>query len=378
MKKILLVVLSLAIVLSAVACTQAPETTGSLSTTRGTGSPGTESKQSTPAGISSLEGSPDDVIEKLNWAKEQTWTKTYKIGFANLNEGAETCKILGDFLEECCEAYGIDVIRVDNANDGAKAVSNVDYLISMGIEALVEFNVDQSVSEVIMNSANKANIPVMAIDIPHPGATFFGANNAFAGKLAGQALGQYAIDNWGGKYDCLLMVDQMASGELPRLRVSEAVTGMKEKFSDFSEDKAIIIEGGTDAQAAQRAVADFLSAHPDWHNILIVTLSSTTGVGTVAAIETAGREKDVCLVTNQEAYFFSYVSNHPEENFWHGCVTFQLMQYGQWIAPALREILDTGKQPESIYVDHQICTRSNIDELFPDWREKLAAGVYPK
>jgi ribose transport system substrate-binding protein len=379
MKKVLVLILCTAIVFSAVACTktQAPETGTSATDEKTTVSEEPAKTVSEPEGISSLEGSPDDVVEKLEWAKQQKWAKTYKVGFANLNEAAETCRILGDYLVECCDAYGMEVIRVDNANDGAKAVSNADYLISMDIDALVEFNVDASVAEVIMNSANKAGIPVIAIDIPHPGAIFFGADNAYSGILAGKTLAQYAKDNWGGEFDCLLQVDQLASGELPRLRVLEAETGMKEVLGDFSKDKVINVDGGVDAQSAQRAVSDFLSAHPDWHRILIVTLSGTTAVGTVAAIETLGRGEDCVLVGATESYFFNHVKTNPEEDFWHGCVVFNLMKYGQWIAPALRNILDTGEQPENIYVEHQIVTRDNIDELFPDWRELLAKGVYP-
>ena len=36
----------------------------------------------------------------------------------------------------------------------------------------------------------EANIPVIAIDIPHPGATYFGANNYQAGLIGGRALGR--------------------------------------------------------------------------------------------------------------------------------------------------------------------------------------------
>lgn len=377
MKRVFVLFLCAAIAISTVACTQTPET-GTSATDETTIVNEDSAKTVTePEGISSLEGSPDDVVEKLEWAKQQTWEKTYKVGFANLNEAAETCRILGDYLEECCDAYGMEVIRVDNANDGAKAVSNADYLISMDIDALIEFNVDASVAEVIMSSANNAGIPVIAIDIPHPGATFFGADNAYSGNLAGKTLAQYAKDNWGGEFDCLLQVDQLASGELPRLRVLEAVSGMKEVLGDFSDDKVINIDGGVDAQSAQRAVSDFLSAHPDWHRILMVTLSGTTAVGAVAAIETSGRGEDCILVGATESYFFNHVKTNPEEDFWYGCVVFNLMRYGQWIAPALRNILDTDEQPENIYVDHQIVSRANIDQLFPDWRELLEKGVYP-
>ena len=58
-----------------------------------------------------------------------------------------------------------------------------------------------------------------------------------------------------------------------------------------------------------------------------------------------------------------------ESSPWYGCVTFMIRYYGQWVAPAMREILDTGVMPETVYVDHDILTRDNIDEMFPTWKE---------
>ena len=135
------------------------------------------------------------------------------------------------------------------------------------------------------------------------------------------------------------------------------------------------MEGGTTADVSQAAVSSFLTAHPD-ECIGIVALQGDNGVGTLAAIQTAGRDEDCVLVVNNEDYFFSHVANYPEETCWYGCVTFQLKDYGQWIAPAMRQILDTGEMPEAVYVEHNVVTRDNIDELFPNWR--AASDVYKR
>ena len=43
----------------------------------------------------------------------------------------------------------------------------------------------------------------------------------------------------------------------------------------------------------------------------------------------------------------------------------------------MRQILDTGEMPEAVYIEHNVVTRDNIDELFPNWREDLENGLYP-
>lgn len=318
---------------------------------------------------------PENAAEALEWAKQQTWDKTYTIGFGNISDSDPVAGALGDFVVECCKAYGMDVIRTDNELDGTKAVQNVQTMLIRGIEALIEFNVDESVGGVIMELCNEAEIPVLAIDIPHPGATFFGADNAYAGTLAGEMVATAAKERW-GSLDVLLLVDQMASGDLPRQRVLKAEDGLRKVFPDFPAENVYMIEGGTTADVAQQAVSSFLTAHPD-ETIGIVTLQATSGLGANAAVRTAGRDADCVIVHNNEDYFFADVANYPDDSCFVGATTFQLIYYGQWIAPAIREMLDTGVQPENVYVDHFALTRDTIDELFPNWREDLANGVYP-
>lgn len=318
---------------------------------------------------------PDDAVEALAWAREQTWETTYTIGFSNIAEDNLTANLLGDYIVECCAAYGMEVIRTDNNYNGLQAVTNCQNMMERDIQGLIEFNVDESVGGVIMELCDEAGIPVMAIDIPHAGATFFGADNAKAGTLAGQAVAQAAQDKWGACFDCLLLVDQMASGDLPRLRILKAEDGLREIYPEFDSEKIYIVEGGQTVEVAQTAVSSFLTAHPD-EKIGIVVLQSVGGVGTLAAIRTADREADCVMVVNNEDFFFTDVANYGDESAFAAAITFQLIDYGQWIAPAMREILDTGVRPENVYVDHKILTRENIDELFPDWKEKLENGIY--
>ena len=289
----------------------------------------------------------------------------YVVGFANICESIDVIIELGDFLVSEFARYGMKVIRVDNNFDGATAIRNVDDLLTMGIDALVEFNVDISVAPAIMEKCNEAGIPVIAIDIRHPGAYFFGADNQYAGELAGEYLGQMALERWDGQIDGMLLVDQIASGEEGRRRIFGAVPGIQRVIPDFDDGQVYIIEGKQDAATAQTVTADFLMAHPDWKHLLILTLHDTAWLGVKAAVEVAGREDDVMLVCNAESLFVEYVRKNPEEDFCVGAVTFDLARYGKWLAPAMRDILDGKDVPENIHVEHVIVNRGNVDELYP-------------
>ena len=251
-----------------------------------------------------------------NGVKETEDDGSYVVGFANIAEAVDLQIAVRESIEEMGDQYGLKVISANNNLDGPTAVKIADDMITMGVDAFIEFNVDESVAPVIMEKMNDADIPVFAIDIPHPGAAFFGANNLEAGKIAGRYLANMAKERWDGQIDCLLLVDQMASGELPRNRILGYIPGIQEVIPGFSEDKVFYVEGGGEASIAQKAVSNFLSANPDYKHILVGTLHDVGGLGAWAAIETAGREKDCMLVIQNEYTFLNHIKTNPKKTVW--------------------------------------------------------------
>ena len=60
---------------------------------------------------------------------------------------------------------------------------------------------------VVSSKLQDAGIPFIAVDIPHPGATYYGANNYQAGVVGGRHLARWAIQNWAGKVDEVLLLE---------------------------------------------------------------------------------------------------------------------------------------------------------------------------
>ena len=53
---------------------------------------------------------------------------------------------------------------------------------------MLEYQTYERVAPVIASKFLEANTPVIAIEIPHPGATYFGANNYKAGLIGGKGI----------------------------------------------------------------------------------------------------------------------------------------------------------------------------------------------
>ena len=93
----------------------------------------------------------------------------------------------------------MELIVVDNRYQPKIALRSADYLIREQVDLVIEFQTDEIIAPAIAAKYLQAHIPFIAIDIPHPGATYFGANNYQAGLMAGQYLGRWAKRHWNGE-----------------------------------------------------------------------------------------------------------------------------------------------------------------------------------
>jgi ribose transport system substrate-binding protein len=111
----------------------------------------------------------------------------------------------------------VDIIVADNRYHPKVALRNADLLIRENVDLVIEFQTNDSVAPAIAAKYREAHIPLIAIDIPHPQATYFGANNFEAGLLAGHYLARYA-QRWNGRVDEVLLLEIGRAGSLPAAR----------------------------------------------------------------------------------------------------------------------------------------------------------------
>ena len=72
----------------------------------------------------------------------------------------------------------------DNDLDRQQAFDNAAWFVDNTVDLVVEYQIDSQAGNIIMDTLRQAGIPVIAVDIAMPGATFFGADNYRAGFIA--------------------------------------------------------------------------------------------------------------------------------------------------------------------------------------------------
>ena len=111
------------------------------------------------------------------------------IGYAFQGQDTSFDREVRNGLLSAAEREHIELIVVDNRYQPKIALRSADYLIKEEVDLVIEFQTDELIAPAIATKYLEANIPFIAIDIPHPGATYFGANNYQAGLMAGHYLG---------------------------------------------------------------------------------------------------------------------------------------------------------------------------------------------
>ena len=142
--------------------------------------------------------------------------KRYRIGYASQGQDSSFGEEVHRGLVRAAERERLELIVVDNRYQPKIALKNAELLIRDRVDLVIEFQTDESMAPAIAAKYHEAKIPLIAIDIPHPGATYFGANNYEAGLLAGRYLGKWARQRWDGQVDEILLVSWRAPAPFRR------------------------------------------------------------------------------------------------------------------------------------------------------------------
>jgi len=292
----------------------------------------------------------------------------YKIGFANLTTGVDfITAVQSGMVSAAAKAGNVDLVIANNNLDGATALNNAQNFVVQGVDGVVEFQTDEAFGNIIMNlfQSQTPQIPVIAIDIPMPGATFFGANNYKAGRMAGEAGGDYANANWGGKVDYILDLELPQSGPIPAARMQGQVEGIQAKLkTKVPADHIIHLDSKNTQDVAFKVVSDALSKIPADANIIGVEINDDTAQGTTAALEAAKRNAHA-IVVGQGAVESGLVEMFKPNSLYLGATAYFPELYGSKIIPAMLDLLNCKPVAPAIYVDHVFVTKDNACKVIP-------------
>lgn len=308
------------------------------------------------------------AVTGFGFAQECPTAKdSYTIGFANLTEDIVFTQLVRESIVGAAAALGnVSIVLADNRLDGATALSNTENFITQGVDGIIHFQTDEAFGNVIMARARNANIPVIAIDIPMPGAVFFGADNYNAGRLAGEALGNWVNDNWDGAADAMLVLELPQSGPIPEARMQGMLEGFQDTVATPLNDNQIYrLDSKNTQEESFRVVGDTLPSIPDATKIVAITINDGTALGTIAAAEAAGRS-DQIMVVGQGADPSGQDEMVKDNSRYLGATGYFPENYGDKLLPAMIDILECRPVAPAIYQDHVFITADNLCDFYAE------------
>jgi ribose transport system substrate-binding protein len=219
-----------------------------------------------------------------------------RFGFGGQSSEMPFSEAVAASLRTAASSVGVDLLVLDNHYDAATAVSNAEQFIQERVDVVIEFQVEQHAAPIIADKIAHAGIPLIAVDIPHPRATYFGVDNYRAGLEAGGILAEFALSRWDGKVDWMVGLDLEEAGPLVQSRITGAFEGVKARLPNMPVECFVRIDGRGMRDKSYRVVLEFLKRHPKDKHILVAAANDTSAMGAVAAVRELKREKHVVIV----------------------------------------------------------------------------------
>lgn len=275
MKRIAAFLLAAMMVLSLAAC-------GGDSGTP-SGSDGSGNSQPADAQQSSGE---KGVVYGIYKAGDQTWF---------IDEGAAA--------QAAVEARGDEFIFVDAKMNPEEYLKAIDNAIANNAKGIVTCIPDQTMSQAVIDKCNEANLPVVAADdalqddAGNKLAPWVGINAYVIGQANGDWLANYAKENnLANDTECGLLIMTMDT-------VSSCVPRAEGEYDNFTAgcpefDTARIFKADYDGTTdkGNTAASAVITAHPEIKKWLVTGANEEGCIGAARALESAGLDKDACVV----------------------------------------------------------------------------------
>jgi ribose transport system substrate-binding protein len=287
--------------------------------------------------------------------------KKLLFGFAGQSADMPFSVAVTESLKAAAASAGVDLLLLDNNYDAETAIHNAEEFVRAKVQLVIEFQIEHEAAPVIADKIAAAGIPMIAIEIPHPHATFFGVDNYRVGFEVGAQLGSHAQKRWGGNIDWVLGLDLPEAGQMVESRITGAFEGVKSMLPNLPVETFVRINGRGKREISRKAIVEFLKRHPKDSHILIAAANDTSALGALDAARELKREKEVAI-TGQDAIAEALQELRRARSPFVATTSHQTQFYGPQVIQLALAIINGATVPPYNYVEHKLITRENVQE----------------
>jgi ribose transport system substrate-binding protein len=300
-----------------------------------------------------LAQAPDGTYRAVSRPRKVTF------GFGCQSKDMPFSQAVTEGLEAAAASAGIDLLVLDNCYNSATALRNADEFVRRKVDLVIEFQIDQQAAPAIADKINSAGIPVIAVDIPHPHATFFGVDNYRTGLAAGECLGQFALKEWHGRVRWILGLGLPDAGYLVQSRIAGAFDGIRSVLPGMPPSIFVSHDGKGRREVSYELVMDFLRRHPWDRGILIAAATDVSALGALQAVRELKRTAHVAIV-GQDCIPEAEQEMRRLRSPLIGSVSHEARTYGPRLVQLGLALLGGQIVPPYNYVEHKLVLASSV------------------
>ncbi len=289
----------------------------------------------------------------------------YRIGFANISEDMPFGRDVRRGLEAAIHGTNnIELIIADNQLNPDIALHVADHLIEQQVDLVIEYQIDEQVGNLISNKFNARGIPVIAVDIPMVGATFFGVDNYNAGVIAGRMLGEHVFQEWDNTFDFLVVLEHPRAGNLPAMRIQGQIDGFQSVVGQVPRGRLIRLDSGNTSQVSANEMRVMMQQFGSNKRFAVISFNDDAAIGAWLAAQELGCKENV-LIVGQGGDRRLRIELRKENSRIIGSTAFRPEEYGRKLLELALKILAGDSVPPAVYIDHVFINANNVDVYYP-------------
>ncbi|WP_324669102.1 sugar ABC transporter substrate-binding protein [Geochorda subterranea] len=283
-----------------------------------------------------------------------------EVGLAVANLGATSQARVAVEFEKVASSKGWTVITTNAAGSWSTFTSQMENLVSRRVRAIVVAMADLPSIQPAIDSALRANIPVVAIDSGYvPGIVVNITMNNF---VAGAKVAQYLVDRLGGEGNVILFKFQQHFGTRQRGKIMDTVLTEYPRIKVLAQHE---LPPAGFVQDAQAAMENFLARYGDRIDAVFAPWDDPAAA-IAQAIMAAGYKRDHMFVVGIDGTRQAYDMIRAGTPF-VATIAQPLEAYADEAVRIVEELVVHGKTKEqvtggvpTIYLDAPLITPANV------------------
>jgi ribose transport system substrate-binding protein len=296
-----------------------------------------------------------------------------RLGYAAQGTNYQFSREVSTSLERAAKEEGIELIALDNRYSAKIAQRNADLLVREKVDLAIEFQTDETIAPIVAAKYREAGIPMIAIDIPHPGATYYGANNYEAGLIGGRYLGRWVKEHWHSELDEIILLELPRAGNLPQMRLTGMLVGINLTLPTAKNCRVTHLNGDGELGPSFEVVRRHIRSSRS-RRLVVGAINDVSAIGALRAFEEAGRA-ETCAIMGQNASPEGRAELREPNTSFVGSVAFFPERYGPDLIKVSLDILNKRPVPPAVFVDHKLVTPMTVDHFYPNDRLLQTAAV---